>query len=127
MSHVPHILADGSDSIVEGLILVGAFFVWGISALAKLIKQSSQREKQRLRAIRESIEQSQRLGQQRMQPPRPPVQLAPEIARRVPPPRATRAPVKRPMQRPATNYNALAQSMIRNARPAPPPLPPTEQ
>jgi hypothetical protein len=145
MHSFTNIFAD-SDPMARGIIFVIVLISWGISALAKALKNSNEKEKQRRRAVRQSIEQSQRIPQQRAaqqagRAPAPaparvqsrpqafpkaqarrPVQLAPEIARRVPPPRATRPPQKRQPQlrRGPTDYNAMAQA---TSRPAPPPLP----
>jgi hypothetical protein len=128
----PHILADSDELPVRAIFFVIVLIIWGIKAMAGLAGKASQREKERLRAVRQSIEQSQRLGQVQMPPPQAPrrparaaVVLAPEIARRVPPPRISRAPQKQKPARPATNYNAMAQAP-RRPNVAPPPLPPRQ-
>jgi hypothetical protein len=132
MQHFLLILADSEDVPVKLIIFLIALVWWGISALAKMIKGGSAAQKERLRQVREAIERSQ--GAARQQPQqyapakRPPVQLAPGVARRVPPPvrpKQRRAPARVPVptaRRPATNYNAMAQAKPRPAQ-APPPLP----
>jgi hypothetical protein len=138
MSNLPHILADSEDVPVKLIIFLIVLVWWGISALAKMIKGSSAAQKERLRQVREAIERSQQTGRSqqtaRQQPQqyapakRPPVQLAPGVARRVPPlvrPKQRRASARVPVPtgpRPATNYNAMAQAKPRPAQ-APPPLP----
>ncbi len=131
--HFHPILADSDELPVRAIFFVIVLIIWGIKALAGLAGKASQREKERLRAVRQSIEASQRLGQippppvqSTRNPARAPVVLAPEIARRVPPPRISRAPAKQKPARPvATNYNAMAQAP-RRPNPAPPPLPPKQ-
>jgi hypothetical protein len=141
MLHIPHILADSEDELPIKLIIgVIVLIFWGISALAKVAKQSAQKQKERLKQVREAIERSQqaarqRTGQPAMAKPRPvqqPVALAPEIARRIPKYTPAKVPQQRrpqqqqrravPTGRPATNYNAMAQPKKRPAK-APPPLP----
>src|SRR5580765_2929112 len=130
---LPHILADSEDVPVKLIIFLIALVWWGISALAKMIKGGSAAQKERLRQVREAIERSQKSGRQQVPQQyapakRPPVQLAPGVARRVPPPvrpMQRRAPARVPVpagRRPATNYNAMAQAKPRPAQ-APPPLP----
>ena len=132
MHPFPSILADSEDIPVKLIIFLIALVWWGISALAKTIKGGSAAQKERLRQVREAIERSQQTarqqGQQYAPAKRPPVQLAPAVARRVPPPvrpKQRRAPARVPVptgKRPATNYNAMAQATTRPAQ-APPPLP----
>jgi hypothetical protein len=114
-----HILADDSDLAIKALVVVAGLIFWGISSIAKLAKQSSEKEKLRMRQVREAITQSQ---QQLTLPMRTPPRLAPEIARRVPPVFATRAPAKRQFKRKVKDYNPTPQA-ARRAAPAPPPLP----
>jgi hypothetical protein len=143
MLHIPFILADSEDELPIKLIIgVIVLIFWGISALAKLAKQSVQKQKQRLQQVREAIERSQQAARQRggqpmQQAPRPvqqPVTLAPEIARRIPkytPPKVPQQRRPQPQQRrpvptgrPATNYNAMAQQPRKQRqKKAPPPLP----
>ena len=127
MNHFPHILADDTDSIVKALIFVVAIIFWGISSLVKMVKKGSEQQKEKLRQVREAIERSQALARQQVgqQPQRPPVQLAPEIARRVPPP-AKPIPRRAPQNRPATNYNAMAKPQPQRRSAPPPPLPPVK-
>ena len=154
MQYISHILADATDELPIKLIIgVIVLIFWGIGALAKVAKQSAEKQKERLRQVREAIERSQQQARQRAgqpAPPRPvqqPVALAPEIAKRVPKYRPTAAPQYRTTaapqyrtkaapqarpqprriaspNRPATNYNAMAKPK-KSARPAkaPPPLP----
>jgi hypothetical protein len=144
MIPIPFILADSEDELPIKLIIgVIVLIFWGIGALAKVAKQSAQKQKERLKQVREAIERSQqaarqRSGQPMQQPPRPvqqPVALAPEIARRIPKYTPAKVPQQRrpqPQQRrpvstgrPATNYNAMAQQpkKQRSKAKAPPPLP----
>jgi Sec-independent protein translocase protein TatA len=127
MTHVWHILADSEELPVKGLVFVVVLIIWGISALANAAKKTTEQQKERMRKVREAIEQSQQAARQQMpqQAGRPPVQLAPEIQRRIPPPVVTRPqPQRKPIRRPilatkkrvATNYNALTAK-----KPAPPP------
>src|SRR5436309_2035094 len=132
MLNLSHILADSEDIPVKLIIFLIALAWWGISAIAKAIKGSSTAQKERLRQVREAIERSQQGGRQQPRPATPPqrapVQLAPGVARRVPPPvrpKPRRAPARVALPtgpRPATNYNAMAQAKPRAAQ-APPPLP----
>ena len=68
--HFHPILADSDELPVRAIFFVIVLIIWGIKALAGLAGKASQREKERLRAVRQSIEASQRLGQI----PPPPVQ-----------------------------------------------------
>jgi len=89
-----------SDPFFTGLVIVMVLIFWGISALSKAAKRAAELQRQRLRQVRESISQ-----------------LAPEIARRLPPAIPQRPIQKRKQKqqkRAPTNYNKLA---------APPPLP----
>ena len=136
MHTTPLILADDTEGLIRIGIFVLALVIWGVKSLANLANKSNQQQKERLRAVRQSMEQAQRLAQQQRSsqpPPRPPVQLAPGIAQRIPqqrfPQRRTpRAPTSRlPAQRPATNYNAMTKQPSRPANLAPPPLPGRQQ
>jgi hypothetical protein len=130
MSTMPHILADDYDGLIRIGVFVVVLILWGIKSLANLANKANQQQKERLRAVRQSIGQSQRSSPQRapQSPPRPPVQLAPGIALRIPQPRMARPPAKRmPFGRPASNYNAMQQAGAIASRPAPPPLPGTSQ
>ncbi|HEX3355924.1 MAG TPA: hypothetical protein VHS31_02990 [Tepidisphaeraceae bacterium] len=129
-----HILADGDSDAAKALIFVVALIIWGISSIAKMAKKGSAEQKERMRKVREAIEQSQQAARQQIpqQASRPPVQLAPEIQRRIPPPVMTRpAPQRKAARRPATvtqkrlatNYNTLTAKKM----PAPPPLPVANQ
>jgi hypothetical protein len=128
MQHLQHILADSIDGQVRIIFWLFVVAIWAISAIAGKIKKSSQAERERLRAVRQAIQQSQQIAQQKGAKARPPVQLAPEIARRVPPPRVTQRPqvAKRPPPRPPVKVNYKTASKVKVAkRPvlAPPPLP----
>src|SRR5439155_23496386 len=96
--------------------------------LAKMVKKGSEAQKERLRQVREAIERSQGGRQQARQPTPPqraPVQLAPGVARRVPPPvrpKQRRAPARVPVptgKRAATNYNAMAKAKPRAVQASP--------
>jgi type IV secretory pathway VirB10-like protein len=112
MTICAYILAKG-DPVFTGIIIVVAMIFWGFSALAKGAKAAAERQKQRMRQARESIQQDQFARRN--------VQLAPEIARRVPPP-VTQRPSKKKTPKakrgPATNYNAMVK---------PPPIPVLEE
>ena len=104
MSDYAFILAD-TDPVIGGIIFVVVLIFWGIGALRNAAKNAAERQRQR--------------AQYEM--PRRPVQLAPEIARRLPPALPQRPLPKRKQaktKRPATNYNAMA---------APPPIPVLEE
>ena len=127
MRELPHILADSIDGQVRVLFWLLVVVIWAISAIAGKVKKAAQKDRERLRAVRQSIEQSRGIAQPQAGRVRPPVQLAPEIARRVPPLRVTRAPEAPPgtapvVLRAAANYNVVAKALTR-ATAAPPPLP----
>jgi hypothetical protein len=130
MTQIAHILADSEDIPFKFVIFLIVLGWWGISAVYKAIKKGGEQQKERLRQVREAIARSQEIARQQAGQPaqRPPVQLAPEVARRVPPPvrpKQRRAPARVPVPqggRPATNYNAMAKKPARGI-PAPPPLP----
>jgi hypothetical protein len=114
-----NLLAAGDDESVGKIaVAVIAVIIWAIGALAKKASQSSTKQKDRLREVRESIERAHGQNQ--------PVTLDPEIARRLPPmipqkPPVARTSIPRPQisaGRPATNYN----QMTTQRRSAPPPI-----
>jgi hypothetical protein len=103
-----------SDPFFTGLVIVMVLIFWGISALSKAAKRAAELQRQRMRQVRDSIQQQTQAREEYV-----PVQLAPEIARRLPPalpqrPVQKRKQKQKQQQRPPTNYNKLA---------APPPMP----
>jgi hypothetical protein len=109
-----HLLASADDENVGKIaVAVVAIIIWAIGALAKKASQSTNKQKERLRQVRESIERAHAQQQ--------PVTLNPEIARRLPPVLPQRPPVVRrpnPAGRAATNYD----QMTGQPRTAPPPV-----
>jgi hypothetical protein len=124
MQQVQHILAESIDGQVRIIFWLFVVAIWAISAIAGKIKKSSQAQRERLLAVRRSIQQSQQMAKQNVAKARPPVQLAPEGARRIPPPRVTQRPPvgKRTAPRPVANYKGIPKAAKRPVL-VPPPLP----